>query len=79
MWSNYFVPMDGPMKEFLPATVRIPIAKIMLRPRRQPPSGNRGDVPYADFFIVYFGLEMIPSLVSAGYLEPLDDYMKKAD
>src|SRR5262245_45847977 len=31
------------------------------------------------FDLIHIDSNMIPSLASAGYLEPLDDYMKKAD
>ena len=80
MWSNYFVPMDGPMKEFQQATgISITNIKDLSTPTIPQAAMAEALTRSPDFDIIHLGSEMIPSLVSAGYLEPLDEYMKKAN
>ena len=74
MWSNYFVPMDGPMKEFQQATgISITNIKDLSTPTIPQAAMAEALTRSPDFDIIHLGSEMIPSLVSAGYLEPLDD------
>src|SRR5262249_32900054 len=80
MWSNYFVPMKAPIEEFEKATgSAITGIKDLSTPTVPQPAMAEALTRSPDFDIVHLGSEMIPSLVSAGFLEPLDDYMKKAD
>ncbi|HVC51514.1 MAG TPA: extracellular solute-binding protein [Stellaceae bacterium] len=80
MWSNYFVPMQPPIEEFRKATgIGITKIKDLSTPTIPQAAMAEALTRSPDFDIVHVGSEMIPSLVSAGYLEPLDDYMKKAD
>jgi spermidine/putrescine-binding protein len=80
MWSNYFVPMRPPMEEFQKATgIGITDIKDISTPTIPQAAMAEALTRSGDFDLVHLGSEMIPSLVSAGYLEPLDDYMKKAN
>ncbi|HZT88281.1 MAG TPA: extracellular solute-binding protein [Stellaceae bacterium] len=80
MWSNYFVPMKPPIEEFQKATgIAITSIKDLSTPTIPQAAMAEALTRSPDFDIVHLGSEMIPSLVSAGYLEPLDDYMHKAD
>ena len=80
MWSNYFVPMQPPIEEFQKATgIAITAIKDLSTPTIPQAAMAEALTRSPDFDIVHLGSEMIPSLVSAGYLEPLDDYMKKAN
>ena len=80
MWSNYFVPMQPPMEEFQKATgIAITSIKDLSTPTIPQAAMAEALTRSPDFDIVHLGSEMIPSLVSAGYLEPLDEYMKKAN
>ena len=80
MWSNYFVPMQPPIEEFQKATsIAITNIKDLSTPTIPQAAMAEALTRSPDFDIVHLGSEMIPSLVSAGYLEPLDDYMKKAN
>jgi len=80
MWSNYFVPMQGPIKEFQQATgIAITNIKDLSTPSIPQAAMAEALTRSPDFDIIHLGSEMIPSLVSAGFLEPLDEYMHKAD
>lgn len=80
MWSNYFVPMQPPIEEFQKATgIGITNIKDLSTPTIPQAAMAEALTRSPDFDIVHLGSEMIPSLVSAGYLEPLDEYMKKAN
>src|SRR5437763_5529164 len=80
MWSNYFVPMQPPIEEFQKATgIAITNIKDLSTPTIPQAAMAEALTRSPDFDIVHLGSEMIPSLVSAGYLEPLDAYMKKAN
>ena len=80
MWSNYFVPMKGPIEEFQKATgIAITSIKDLSTPTIPQAAMAEALTRSPDFDIVHLGSEMIPSLVSAGYLEPLDEYMEKAN
>src|ERR1041384_2228355 len=73
MWSNYFVPMEKPVKEFEQATgIGITNIKDLSTPTIPQAAMAEALTRSPDFDIVHLGSEMIPSLVSAGYLEPLD-------
>jgi len=79
MWSNYFVPMQPPIAEFQKATgITISSIKDLSTPTIPQAAMAEALTRSPDFDIVHVGSEMIPSLVSAGYLEPLDEYMQKA-
>jgi len=79
MWSNYFVPMKPPMEEFQNATgISITNIKDLSTPTIPQAAMAEALTRSPDFDIIHLGSEMIPSLVSAGYLEPLDEYMKEA-
>jgi multiple sugar transport system substrate-binding protein len=79
MWSNYFVPIEGPMKEFQKATgIGITNIKDLSTPTIPQAAMAEALTRSPDFDLVHLGSEMIPSLVSAGYLEPLDEYMHKS-
>ncbi|MFN0299164.1 MAG: extracellular solute-binding protein [Burkholderiales bacterium] len=80
IWSPYFIPMQSTMQEFKAATgigvgniQDISIFDIPQRAMAEALSKS----PQFDFFHIDAG--MIPSLVSAGLIEPLDQYMKKAN
>jgi multiple sugar transport system substrate-binding protein len=78
MWSNYFVPMKPPMEEFQKATgIGITKIKDLSTPTIPQAAMAEALTRSPDFDIVHLGSEMIPSLVSAGFLEPLDEYMHK--
>src|ERR1051326_8817471 len=80
MWSNYFVPMKEPIDAFQKATgIAITNIKDLSTPTIPQAAMAEALTRSPDFDIVHLGSEMIPSLVSAGFLEPLDDYMKKAN
>jgi multiple sugar transport system substrate-binding protein len=80
IWSNYFVPMEGPMKEFQAATgIGITSIKDISTPTIPQAAMAEALTRSPDFDLIHLGSEMIPSLVSAGYLEPLDEYMHKAN
>lgn len=80
MWSNYFVPMQPPIEEFQKATgIAITAIKDLSTPTIPQAAMAEALTRSPDFDIVHLGSEMIPSLVSAGFLEPLDEYMKKAN
>jgi multiple sugar transport system substrate-binding protein len=79
IWSNYYIPMQPSMEEFRKATgigvggiQDISVFDIPQRAMAEALSRS----PQFDFFHVDAG--MIPSLASAGLLEPLDSYMKKS-
>ena len=80
IWSNYYIPMQPSMEDFRKLTgigvggiQDISIFDIPQRAMAEALSRS----PQFDFFHVDAG--MIPSLASAGLLEPLDSYMKKAN
>ena len=80
IWSNYYIPMQPSMEDFRKQTgigvgniQDISIFDIPQRAMAEALSRS----PQFDFFHVDAG--MIPSLASAGLLEPLDAYMKKAN
>jgi len=80
IWSNYYIPMQPSMEEFRKLTgigvggvQDISIFDIPQRAMAEALSRS----PQFDFFHVDAG--MIPSLASAGLLEPLDSYMKTAN
>jgi spermidine/putrescine-binding protein len=80
MWSNYFVPMKPPMEEFQKATgIGITSIKDISTPTIPQAAMAEALTRSGDFDLIHLGSEMIPSLVSAGYLEPLDEYMQKAN
>ena len=73
-------PMQPPIGEFQQATgIAITNIKDLSTPTIPQAAMAEALTRSPDFDIVHLGSEMIPSLVSAGYLEPLDDYMKKAN
>jgi multiple sugar transport system substrate-binding protein len=80
IWSNYYIPMQPSMEDFRKLTgigvggiQDLTIFDIPQRAMAEALSRS----PQFDFFHVDAG--MIPSLASAGLLEPLDGYMKKAN
>jgi multiple sugar transport system substrate-binding protein len=76
MWSNYFVPMKPPIEEFQKATgIGITKIKDLSTPSIPQAAMAEALTRSPDFDIIHLGSEMIPSLVSAGFLEPLDEYM----
>jgi multiple sugar transport system substrate-binding protein len=79
IWSNYFIPMQPSMEEFRKqsgiGTGNIQDISVFDIPQRAMAEALSRS-PNIDFFHLDAG--MIPSLVSAGLLEPLDPYMKKA-
>ena len=80
MWSNYFVPMKPPMEEFQKATgIGITKIKDLSTPTIPQAAMAEALTRSPDFDLIHLGSEMIPSLVSAGFLEPLDEYMHKAN
>ncbi len=80
IWSNYYVPMQPAMQEFKQLTGigvgSIQDISIFDAPQRAMAEALSRS-PQFDFF--HIDSNMIPSLASAGLLEPLDEYMKKAD
>ena len=80
IWSNYYVPMTPAMNEFKQLTGigvgSIQDISIFDAPQRAMAEALSRS-PQFDFF--HIDSNMIPSLASAGLLEPLDEYMKKAD
>ena len=80
IWSNYYVPMQPAMQEFKQLTGigvgSIQDISIFDAPQRAMAEALSRS-PQFDFF--HINSNMIPSLASAGLLEPLDEYMKKAD
>ena len=80
IWSNYYVAMTPAMNRFKEATGigvgSIQDISIFVIPQRAMAEALSRS-PEFDFFHV--DSNMIPSLASAGLLEPLDDYMKKAN
>ncbi len=80
IWSNYYVAMTSAMERFKQATGigvgSIQDISIFVIPQRAMAEALSRS-PEFDFFHV--DSNMIPSLASAGLLEPLDGYMKKAD
>jgi multiple sugar transport system substrate-binding protein len=79
IWSNYYSAMQAPMEEFKKLTGigvgSIQDISIFDAPQRAMAEALSRS-PQFDFF--HIDSNMIPSLASAGLLEPLDDYMKKA-
>ena len=70
MWSNYFVPMKPPMEEFQKATgIGITKIKDLSTPTIPQAAMAEALTRSPDFDLIHVGSEMIPSLVSAGYLE----------
>jgi multiple sugar transport system substrate-binding protein len=79
MWSNYFVPMRPAIEEFEKATgIGMTKIKDLSTPTIPQAAMAEALTRSPDFDIIHLGSEMIPSLVSAGFLEPLDEYMHKA-
>jgi multiple sugar transport system substrate-binding protein len=80
IWSNYYVPMQPSMQEFKQLTGigvgSIQDISIFDAPQRAMAEALSRS-PQFDFF--HIDSNMIPSLASAGLLEPLDEYMKKSD
>jgi multiple sugar transport system substrate-binding protein len=80
IWSNYYVPMQPSMEEFKKLTgigvASIQDISIFDAPQRAMAEAVSRS-PQFDFF--HIDSNMIPSLASAGLLEPLDEYMKKAE
>ena len=80
IWSNYYVPMTPAMQEFKTLTgigvSSIQDISIFDAPQRAMAEALSRS-PQFDFF--HIDSNMIPTLASAGLLEPLDEYMKKAD
>jgi len=80
IWSNYYVPMTPSMKEFQKLTGigvgSIQDISIFDAPQRAMAEALSRS-PQFDFF--HIDSNMIPSLASAGLLEPLDPYIKKAN
>ena len=80
IWSPYYVPMQPAMNEFKQLTGigvgSIQDISIFDAPQRAMAEALSRS-PQFDFF--HIDSNMIPSLASAGLLEPLDEYMKKAD
>src|SRR5579875_1364387 len=80
IWSPYLVPMKPVIAEFTKLTGigigAIQDISIFDAPQRAMAEALSHS-PQFDF--IHIDSNMIPSLVSAGYLEPLDEYMKKAN
>ncbi len=80
IWSPYFVPMQPVIAEFKKQTGigvgGVQDISIFDAPQRAMAEALSRS-PQFDF--IHIDSNMIPSLASAGYLEPLDEYMKKAD
>ncbi len=79
IWSNYYVPMTPSMEEFKKRTGigvgSIQDISIFDAPQRAMAEALSRS-PQFDFF--HIDSNMIPSLASAGLLEPLDSYIEKA-
>src|ERR1041384_4745150 len=79
IWSPYFVPMQPVIAEFTKET-GIGIGGVQDISIFDAPQRAMADAlshsPQFDF--IHIPSTMIPSLASAGYLEPLDEYIKKA-
>jgi multiple sugar transport system substrate-binding protein len=79
IWSNFYVPLQKPMEEFRKATgIGISGIKDISTPTIPQAAMAEALTRSPDFDLIHLGSEMIPSLVSAGFLEPLDEYMNKA-
>lgn len=79
IWSAYFVPMQPPMEEFRKATgIGITSTKDISEPDIPQAAMAEALTRSPDFDLIHIDSAMIPSLVSAGFLEPLDPYMEKA-
>jgi multiple sugar transport system substrate-binding protein len=80
IWSPYLVPMQPVIAEFTKQTGigigGVQDISIFDAPQRAMAEALSRS-PQFDF--IHIDSNMIPSLASAGYLEPLDAYMKKAD
>lgn len=80
IWSPYLVPMQPVIEEFKKQTGigigSVQDISIFDAPQRAMAEALSRS-PQFDFF--HIDSNMIPSLASAGLLEPLDEYMKKAD
>src|SRR3989337_1744939 len=80
IWSPYLVPMQPVIAEFKKAT-NITIGAVQDISIFDAPQRAMAEAlarsPQFDF--IHIDSNMIPSLASAGYLEPLDEYMKKAN
>src|SRR4051812_5407098 len=80
IWSNYYIPMQPAMEEFKKLTgigvASIQDISIFDAPQRAMAEAVSRS-PQFDFF--HIDSNMIPSLASAGLVEPLDEYMKKAN
>jgi multiple sugar transport system substrate-binding protein len=80
IWSNYFIPLAKAMRPFQQATgIGITATKDISTPDIPAAAMAQALEHSPEFDIIHIGSEMIPSLASAGYLEPLDEYMHKAD
>ena len=79
IWSPYLVPMKPVIAEFTKETGigigAVQDISIFDAPQRAMAEALSRS-PQFDF--IHINSNMIPSLVSAGYLEPLDEYIKKA-
>src|SRR5712672_3702420 len=80
IWSPYFVPMQPVIAEFKKQTGigvgGVQDISIFDAPQRAMAEALSRS-PQFDF--IHIDSNMIPSLASAGYLEPLDEYIKNAD
>src|SRR5229473_1455230 len=80
IWSPYLVPMQPVIAEFKKQTGigvgAVQDISIFDAPQRAMAEALSRS-PQLDF--IHIDSNMIPSLASAGYLEPLDEYMKKAE
>src|SRR5258708_28053974 len=80
IWSPYLVPMQPVIAEFKKQTGigvgGVQDISIFDAPQRAMAEALSRS-PQFDF--IHIDSNMIPSLASAGYLEPLDEYMKRAD
>ena len=80
IWSPYLVPMQPVIAEFSKQT-NITIGAVQDISIFDAPQRAMAEAlsrsPQFDF--IHIDSNMIPSLASAGYLEPLDEYMKKAN
>jgi ABC-type glycerol-3-phosphate transport system substrate-binding protein len=80
IWSPYLVPMQPVIAEFKKQTGigvgAVQDISIFDAPQRAMAEALSHS-PQFDF--IHIDSNMIPSLASAGYLEPLDEYMKKAN
>src|SRR5437660_9223052 len=80
IWSPYLVPMQPVIAEFKKETGigigAVQDISIFDAPQRAMAEALSRS---AQFDFIHIDSNMIPSLASAGYLEPLDEYMKKAN